>query len=129
MVRVAELRLRGRDGPLRARAYWPSGGVGALLVLFPAGDPDTLGEVCTSLGVVVLAPASRLVADAVTALEWAADHAGELGADPDRLLVAGEGTGADLATAAARHAAERGWPVVARLVLIFRYPAGEGIHP
>jgi acetyl esterase/lipase len=53
-----------------------------------------------------------------TTVDWAADHAAELGADPRRLVVAAWGTGAGLAAAVARHACEQGWPPLARQVLI-----------
>ena len=47
-------------------------------------------------------------------MEWAADHAHQLGADPDRLVVAGGG----LAAAVALHARDEGWPPLSRQVLI-----------
>ncbi|MBW3533685.1 MAG: alpha/beta hydrolase fold domain-containing protein, partial [Gemmatimonadetes bacterium] len=54
-----------------------------------------------------LAPEHRFPAaldDAWTVLTWLHDHAGELGADPGRLAVAGESAGANLAAVAARRA-------------------------
>jgi acetyl esterase len=55
-------------------------------------------------------PGEAAVQDAATALEWAADHAAELDADPARLLVAGEGLGAGLAAAVCLHARDQGSP-------------------
>ena len=66
--------------------------------------------------------------DATTALEWAADHAGELEADPARLLIGGNGIGADLATAAAAHAAAAGWPRLERRILLPTDPP-DGASP
>jgi acetyl esterase len=56
--------------------------------------------------------------DASAVLGWAADHAGELDADPDRLIVAGHGGGAALAAAVALHARDQWWPAIARQLLI-----------
>jgi acetyl esterase/lipase len=140
-LRVADVQLRGRAGPLRARAYWPVSASRAasastrppLLVLFPrstgAGGPtEGLGRgLCSLAGLVVLAVRCRPAApdslgaaleDATTATQWAADHARELGADPGRLVVAGEGVGADLAATVARQALDQGWPPILRQVLV-----------
>ncbi|HEV2821181.1 MAG TPA: alpha/beta hydrolase [Solirubrobacteraceae bacterium] len=81
------------------------------------GDLDGVDPLCRALanrtGAIVvsadyrLAPEHRFPAaldDAWTVLTWLHDHAGELGADPRRLAVAGESAGANLAAAAARRA-------------------------
>jgi hypothetical protein len=47
-------------------------------------------------------------------LHWAGDHAGELGADGDRLLVAGGARAAILALAAR----DAGWPVLSRQLVV-----------
>jgi hypothetical protein len=126
--RVAELQLRGSAGPLPARVSWPvlspGGGPPAMLVFHPADaggeDVDALCRaLCAQAGLVVLwtvRPAA--LGDAATALEWAADHAAELDADPGRLLVGGQGAGASLAAAAALRARDERWPALARQVLV-----------
>jgi acetyl esterase len=132
----ANLQLRGVSGPLRAHVSWPAvtdpGASPALLVLLPdAEDVQAAAalsrELCARAGVVVLLACVRLapdradpatLTDATTALEWAADHAAELYADPERLLVAGVGTGAAIAAALAIHARDQHWPQVERQVLI-----------
>jgi acetyl esterase/lipase len=106
--RVADVRLRG----LLARAYWPRPTASApALVIFPypaEQDADAAcRRLCSATGVVVLAVAHKGLADAMTALEWAASHARDLDADPDQLFVTG-----DLADAVARQARENGWPPV-----------------
>jgi acetyl esterase/lipase len=151
--RVADLQLRGSTSRLATRVYWPApcpdGAAGhvrrtALLVLVDGvGDAagpepdhaDALARnLCTAVGVVVLALAHPLGADraaalrdAGTALGWAADHAAELGADPRRLIVAGAGSGAELAAAVAREAHEQGWPEIVRQVLLC--PAADAGGP
>ena len=116
-------------GPRRAvaaRVHWPptTGGpvVRPLLVVLPATGADALWATVSALtGVVVLAVSDTRVtrvadeaalAEATTALQWAADHADELHADPGRLLVGGEGPGAWLAAAVALEARDDGWPSV-----------------
>jgi acetyl esterase/lipase len=66
--------------------------------------------------------------DGITATAWAADHAGELGADPRRLVVAGEALGAGVAAAVALHARDVGWPVLTRQLLI-RPDLGAALAP
>jgi hypothetical protein len=97
--RVADVQLRG----VHARVYWPETSTteAALVVVFGAGWPRP--------GAVVLATQPDSVAQACTVVEWAADHAEELGADPGRVLLTGA---PDLAAAVAATAEERGWPRV-----------------
>jgi acetyl esterase/lipase len=141
--RFADMQLRGRTAPLATRVYWPAPLPAsspadrrpALLVLFPgsAGDADQADALsrglCSYAGVVVLTlvggpggPGGPGTDDALgaarTTVDWAADHAAELGADPRRLVVAGWGTGACLVAAVAQHACEQDWPPIARQVLI-----------
>jgi acetyl esterase len=125
---VADTRLRGLTGPQPARTYWPSAATSTpLLVFLPAdglerADP-LCRAVCSAAGVVVLSVSYRKPlwpdgrSDAILATDWAADHAPELGADPDRLLLAGEGSGAELAAAVASDARERGWPPLFHLTI------------
>ncbi|XVQ15201.1 alpha/beta hydrolase [Spirillospora sp. CA-255316] len=135
--RFADLRLRGASGRLRARLHWPAPADErsrpALLVFFHSmGEAQPLGHaadplfrsLCSEAGVLVLAPWRQTMVgdlrlhDAIEVMEWAADHAAELGADPARLLVAGAGSGGGLAAAVASHAWNQGWPVLTRQVLI-----------
>jgi alpha/beta hydrolase family protein len=53
--------------------------------------------------------------DALSALQWCADHGAELGGDPRRLIVAGEHP--ELVAALAREARDRGWPPIERTVI------------
>lgn len=125
---VADTRLRGLAGPQPARTYFPSvAGHPPMLVFLPAEGIEQADRlcraVCTAAGVVVLSVSYRQPlwpdgwSDATLATEWAADHARELGADPDRLLLAGAGGGAELAAAVAAHARERGWPPLVHLAI------------
>jgi acetyl esterase/lipase len=112
--READIRLRSGSGPLRVRVYWPSPLTRpALLVVLPEApdEEQRCRSLCARTGMVVLAAEYPASYDAAIALlEWAADHAGDLEADPERLFL----TGGDLATAVLRYAAEQGWPPVSR---------------
>jgi hypothetical protein len=117
MTSSADLQLRG----LRARVLWPATrcSAPALLVFLTPGSGDGFCRgLCSRAGVVLLAAAPPALRDALRAIEWAADHAAELDADPKRILVAGEGAGGALAAAAALHARDRRWPAIARQLLI-----------
>jgi acetyl esterase/lipase len=135
--RFADLRLRGPSGRVRARLHWPAPADErsrpALLVFFHCmGEAHSLGGaadpllrgLCSHAGVLVLAPSCQTTAgdlqlhDAIAVVEWAADHAVELGADPARLLIAGAGAGGDLAAAVALYARDQGWPVLTCQILI-----------
>jgi acetyl esterase/lipase len=129
---VADLWLRGTSGVARARVGWPDRGstTGHPLVVFlpglrDGGHADGLcRELCLGVPAVVVAVRyarpefSPAFHEGLEALEWAADHAVELGADPGRLVVAGERDGARLAARLALRARDNGWPEVARQVLI-----------
>ena len=89
LTQSADLRLRGA---VRARVVWPPAtpsGVPPLIVLL-SQDESVAAELCVRMPAVVLAV---LPEGARSALDWAAGHAAELGADPRRLIVAGEPEG------------------------------------
>ena len=138
---VRDLRAGGAEGPLDARLYLPAGiDRPPLTVYFHGGgyvegDLDTHDEPCRVLcrqaGHAVLAVAYRLAPehpfpaapdDAVASFRWAQAHAARLGADPDRVAVAGDSAGACLATVVAQ--AARDAPPAAQLLI---YPPTD--HP
>ena len=117
-IRIANLQLRGSTSPLPVRVYWPSQEASQrvpLLVfcMVGAGAEASCRGLSEGLGLLVLAVSCLAGAqNGTTALEWAAEHAEELGADPGRLLVAGQGAGSAVAAAVASQARAAGWPVV-----------------
>jgi acetyl esterase len=123
--RIADLQLRGNTSPFPVRVYWPGRPVTRpvpLLVFCSvgAGAGAVADVACQRLsqdaGLVVLSVCCAGGArDGITVLEWAAEHAAELGADPGRLLVAGEGAGGAVAAAVAAEALAAGWPSVTYL--------------
>jgi alpha/beta hydrolase fold len=100
---TAELHLRG-TGPIRVT--WMGAGP-APLVVFLGQEPRV------DCPAVVLAVTEY--EDALSALQWCADHGAELGGDPRRLIVAGEHP--ELVAALAREARDRGWPPIERTVI------------
>lgn len=120
--RIADLQLRGNTTPLPVRVYWPgqtASRPGPLLVFCTvgAGAGARAEATCRSLsedpGLVVLAVSCLTGAqDGTTVLEWAAEHAHELGADPGRLIVGGQGAGGAVAAAVASQARAARWPAV-----------------
>ena len=142
--RAADLRLRGRGGPIGVRVRWPSsqalGSPPPVVVVLAdpsrasaAGPADDAlcDELCAGLGALVLraswatrredAPDSALER-AAGALEWAADHAVELDGDPERLIVAGRARAAAAAGALALRARDRRWPRLEAQVLVLTRP-------
>ncbi|MEU4116731.1 alpha/beta hydrolase [Kitasatospora sp. NPDC028055] len=130
--RVVELpRIEDRrvDG-VGVRVYWPRADAAGLPVVvyyhgggFVVGDLDTHDNVARTIahrtGAVVVSVDYRLapedpypaaVEDAFTALRWTAAHARELGADPERIAVAGDSAGGNLAAMVALRARDAGGP-------------------
>ena len=142
--RAADLRLRGRGGPIGVRVRWPAsqalGSPPPVVVVLadpsaasaagPADDALCDG-LCADLGALVLRAAWATRRDdgpdsalerAAAALEWAADHAVELDGDARRLIVAGRGRAAIAAAALALRARDRGWPGLEAQVLVLTRP-------
>ena len=144
-VELVENRcIPGPDGSaaLPVRIYHPAGaepGPAGLpvLVYFHGGgfvlcDLDSHDSCCRRLangaGAVVVSVDYRLapefpfpaaVDDAWAAVEWVAAHVGELGADPARLVVAGDSAGGNLAAVVAMRARDLGAPAIAFQALIY----------
>jgi hypothetical protein len=117
LPREADLSLRSAREFVRPRVLWPPDAEDGQPVAVLLWERDSVHEVaealCIEAGVVVLALQTTDLDVATVALEWAGDHAGLLGADPDQLIVAGGG----LAARAALHARDEGWPPLSRQLL------------
>ncbi|MDM4762600.1 alpha/beta hydrolase fold domain-containing protein [Galbitalea sp. SE-J8] len=64
-------------------------------------------------------PAPAALEDAFAALLWTADHAEELGFDPDRLVTVGASAGGGLAAGLTLMARDRGGPALAAQILMY----------
>ena len=136
LARVEDLHLPARDGvALPARLYAPSTEAALPLLLYLHGGGFTIGSVATHdvlcrelarlSGCMVvsldyrLAPEHRFPTahnDAWDALQWLAQHAASLGADPQRLAVGGDSAGGTLAAACALQARDAGLALALQLL-------------
>ena len=138
-VETADREVAGPAGPLPVRVYSPAAARGAEsagIVYFHGGagvfcSIETHDGLCRLLahssGCKVVSVEYRLapehafpaaVDDSYFAVQWAAEHARELGIDPARIAVAGDSAGATLATVTCMLARQRGGPAIA-LQLLF----------
>ncbi len=135
---VEDRDLEGPRGPLPVRIYRPEGdGPAPVLVWYHGGgwvigDIDTADStarrLCAEGEVVVvsveygLAPEQPYPAgpdDAWAALRWVADHAAEIGGDPERLAVGGDSAGGNLAALTALRARDEGGPALRHQLLVY----------
>jgi acetyl esterase len=136
-LRVENRSIEGPAGPLNIRIYWPpSNHTSPPVVLFlhgggfVVGDLDTHDGTCRQHAVgaeaVVVSVEYRLapehpypaaVDDAWAATQWVAEHGSEIGADADRLAVAGDSAGGTIAAVIAQRARDNaGPPIVFQLL-------------
>jgi acetyl esterase len=137
--RTEELEIPGPDGPIAARLYVPAALTSSapLIVYFHGGghvvgDLDTHDQPCRFFASEVpalllaidyrLAPEHRFPAavdDAFGAFRWACEHAENLGADPERIAVAGDSAGANLAAVVCQLARDDGGAMPAFQALVY----------
>jgi acetyl esterase len=147
-VSTADRSIPGPAGDLPVRVYTPDGeGPFGVLVYYHGGGwvigsldtHDHLSRAgCLGGGCVVVSVDFRLaleqtfpaaVDDAWAALEWIAEHAAELGGDPERLAVGGDSAGGNLAAVVSQLARERGGPRLALQLLIYPAVDMRQAHP
>lgn len=138
VARVEKTEIPGPATPIPVRIYTPEcAGPFPVLVYFhgggwASGSPATHDDVCRFLckraSCVVmsvdyrLAPKFKFPAafeDAYAATLWARNNPGRLNSDPERLAVAGDSAGGNLAAAVALAARDRGGPKLVLQVLAF----------
>ncbi len=138
LARVGDLEIPGPAGPLRLRSYHPAVQPRLPVVVFyhgggfALGDLETHDRICRRLAdasrAIVLSVDYRLapehpfpaaVDDAYAALTWVYDHAAELDGDPERIAVAGDSAGGNLAAVTALRARDEGGPALVFQVLIY----------
>jgi acetyl esterase len=144
-----DITVPGPAGPLHARVYRPEAQADESLptVLFIHGGGFVLGSVEThdnqarsicraTRSVVVsldyrLAPETQFpgpVQDSYAALQWVAENVGDLGGDPERIAVAGDSAGGNLAAVTALLARDAG-PAVCAQLLIYPVVDFDPDHP
>lgn len=135
---VRDVLATGPAGLLPVRVYHPSPGTELPLMVYfhgggwVIGNVEVLDKPCRALAnaarcVVAsveyrLSPETRYpgpAEDAHAATRWLAAHAAELGADRERLIVAGDSAGGNLAAVTALMSRDRGGPRIAYQLLLF----------
>lgn len=141
-VRSEDRMIDGPAGPIPIRVYRPADDSDTPLpmVVFIHGGGWAVGDLDTYDGIarrhvvgadaIVVSVDYRLapehpypaaVDDAWAATQWVAEHAAELGGDPDRLAVAGDSAGGNLAAVVSQLARDAGGPRI--LFQLLWYPA------
>jgi acetyl esterase/lipase len=136
-VGVSHLSIPGPAGQIPARHYRPAAAKPTPLLVFYHGGGWTIGDLdthdalcrltCRDADVHVLSVDYRLapehrapaaVDDAYAAFKWACEHADELGAIPDKIVVGGDSAGGNLAAVVSQLARddEGGKPVLQWLI-------------
>lgn len=144
MAETREIMIEHDGLSVPAKVYWPLRPLGkpAPLMVYYHGGGFVMGtiqqfdshirSIASATGAMVLAVDYRLaprhpfpaaLEDSYAALQWAAENAAELGADPDQLIVAGDSAGGNIAAVMALMAKREGGPQLAGQVLY--YPAVE----
>jgi acetyl esterase/lipase len=141
VAEVLELAAEGRAGPIPLRLYRGHGAQKdrpqPALVYFHGGgwvigDLESHDQLCRALAnatpsIVVavdyrLAPEHKFpaaVEDAITATQWVAEHAANLGIDAGRLAVGGDSAGGNLAAVVCLDARDRRGPPLVAQILIY----------
>jgi acetyl esterase len=138
VAEVRDLALPGPGGEIPVRVFRPEGAGPLPLVAYLHGGGWVMGSLhgfdtlCRALanasGAIVasidyrLAPEHPFPAapdDALAAVRWLAANAGELGADADRMAIAGDSAGGNLAAVTARRLRDEGGPALRFQALIY----------
>jgi acetyl esterase len=136
--RVEDRTLPGPAGPIPVRIYWPSAEHHLPLLVWYHGGGWVIGDIegsdptarrlATRAGCVVISvdyrlapehPAPAAAEDAYAAAAWAAEHAADIGADPQRIAVGGDSAGGNLAAVVSLMARDRGGPSLAHQLLVY----------
>jgi acetyl esterase len=133
---IDNTEINGPAGPIPVRIYRPEGQTPVPTIVFFHGGGFVIGDLdthddhgrllCHDVNAVVvsvdyrLAPEHKFPAgfeDCFAALKWAADNIQTLGRNADRLAVAGDSAGGNLAAAVALAAREEGLSLAAQLLI------------
>ncbi len=137
-IATEDRTIPGPDGEIPIRVYTPAGEAPRPMIVYFHGGGWVIGELDTvdnplrrianRTGAVVVSVDYRLAPehvypaafdDSYAATAWVAEHAAELGGDPERIAVSGDSAGGNLAAAVAIAARDRQGPRLAAQLLIY----------
>ncbi len=146
--RVEDEIIKGRNGAIPIRLYFPQSEVNLPVIVyfhgggFVIGNLDSHDKVCRRISrdnqaIVVavdyrLAPEHKFPAapkDCYDATKWVAENIEKYGGDPSRLVVMGDSAGGNLATVTAIQARDLGEPAIAFQVLVYPTTDARMRHP
>ncbi len=138
VAKVEDRAIPGPGGDIPVRVYTPEGNAPFPILVYFHGGGWVLGNIASHdntarlltnrAGCIVvsvdyrLAPEHKFPAaaeDCYAATKWVADHAAELGGDPERIAVGGDSAGGNLAAVVSLMARDRGGPKLVFQLLIY----------
>lgn len=138
VARIENRAVHGPAQPIPIRVYWPSIGKNLPAVVYFHGGGWVIGTLdsidrtmralANASGCVVISVDYRLapehkfpaaVEDADAAIRYVAEHATEFGIDPNRIAVAGDSAGGNLATVSCLIARDRGGPKICFQLMVY----------
>ena len=143
---VEEFSIPGPEEPIDVRLYLPGRTEPPLVIFYHGGGwvlggLDSYDPLCRALAnagdVAVLSVDYRLAPehpfpagfeDVYAAAAWAVNNAARMNCDPDRVAVAGDSAGGNLAAAVTIAARDRNGPAIDAQALIYPAVAAPGVH-
>lgn len=147
VANTAEFSIQGPASELPVRLYEPDADPPYPILVFfhgggfVAGSLDTHENICAALtnraDCLTISVDYRLapedpfpaaVEDCYAALEWAAEHADQINGDADRIAIAGDSAGGNLAAATTHMARDQDGPALQHQALIYPAVASPVVH-
>lgn len=144
---ITGFAIEGPAGAIPVRAYIPDGSDPFPVLVYFHGGGWTIGNLdthenvcaafCSRANAVVVSVDYRLapehpfpaqLEDAYAAAEWASEFAEDISGDPNRIAVAGDSAGGNLAAAVSLMARDKGGPALSHQLLIYPAVASPTVH-
>ncbi|MCG8311592.1 MAG: alpha/beta hydrolase [Pseudomonadales bacterium] len=142
VAKTEDIKVAAGDGEIPARVYWPKKTIDCdgelpIIVYFHGGGfvvgsiadfDDLTRSLANATHAIVVSVGYRLaprhpypaaIEDGCAAVKWVADHAELFGADPKKLVIAGDSAGATISAVVASHAAKNKGPHIAGQILYY----------